>query len=146
MKYREFPWWAGLSAGLVASLAAPTAQAFERSKTPSGVGVSWARRAITFHLNERGSTDVDFDALENTVKSAFQVWSEPDCTDLSFTYAGPTGIVGVPGSLAAGVRHAGRRRVPSRALGLPPARVAIGHGVPGHVRVEAWQRARCRPG
>lgn len=90
MKYLGMPLLAGLSAGLVASLAATSAQAFERSKTPSGVGVSWAKRSITFHINERGSTDVDFDAVEDTVNNSFAVWTEPDCTDIRFNYGGTT--------------------------------------------------------
>lgn len=77
---------------LAVGLSAVAAHAFKRSSTEPGgnVGISWAKRSLTFALNSTGSADVAIDDVEGAVIDSFDVWSVPDCTDLSFSYSGRT--------------------------------------------------------
>lgn len=75
-----------LLAGLALLAAAAPAAAWEPIDPAQPV---W-RRPVGFHLNERGSDDLDIMTVESTVVRAFEDWSGPECTDLVVEYLGLT--------------------------------------------------------
>jgi hypothetical protein len=68
------------------------AQAFVRTETSTGDAVSWDRRCIPWHLNNRGTPDVSLDAARRAVQRSFSTWQNVDCSDLELTEQGLTNI------------------------------------------------------
>jgi len=52
----------------------------------------WNTRTIHFWVNENGSSDLDLPASVGATRRAFNLWSSPDCTDLSFVYRGTSNL------------------------------------------------------
>ena len=77
---------------VLAAAAPATANAFVRTETSTGDGVSWDRRCIPWHINNRGTPDVSFDAARTAVQRSFTTWQNVDCSDLELTGQGLTNI------------------------------------------------------
>lgn len=71
-------------------LTANSASAFRRSTTPAGEPLAWVTNCIDFFIHEDGSDDINFNAVEAEVFSAFNEWEGQNCGDVNFTYSGVT--------------------------------------------------------
>jgi hypothetical protein len=77
---------------VLAAAAPATAHAFVRTETSTGDAVSWDRRCIPWHISNRGTPDVSFDAARTAVQRSFATWQNVDCSDLELTAQGLTNI------------------------------------------------------
>ena len=77
---------------LIASFATPQAHAqrYVRSKTTEGVEVRWFTRCIPYYLSDRGSEGLTSAQVEEALLPAFDVWSAPECADLTTAFEGET--------------------------------------------------------
>jgi len=74
------------------SLAPSSAGAFVRTKTSDGTAIAWDRRCIPWHLNQRGSQDLTFDAARLAVTRSFETWQSEECSDMELTAQGKTNL------------------------------------------------------
>lgn len=64
---------------------------YVRSSDPTtDVCLFWTTRDVSWWLNEAGSDDVAFGDLEAALIQSFDAWERESCSDLGFTYEGPT--------------------------------------------------------
>lgn len=67
------------------------AHAFVRSKVPgTSTPLNWVTNCIGYFINEEGSDDLGFEAVEDEVARSFDQWELPTCSDVRFTYLGVT--------------------------------------------------------
>ncbi|MEE2787624.1 MAG: matrixin family metalloprotease [Myxococcota bacterium] len=72
-------------------LAVPTiASAYVQSRTQDGEAVSWVRRCIPFHVNNKGSDDLSLQLVLETIQRSLGTWSDVSCADVEFFYQGET--------------------------------------------------------
>lgn len=66
------------------------AQAFEckLSESYSYVSLSWSTRSIAYGIREPGATKISSALATRAVHDAFEQWTTPDCTDVSFVDRG----------------------------------------------------------
>lgn len=79
------------SIGLFTLLAgAPTSLAFECTPVDEApyASIRWEVRELSFSLAAPGSRTMDPVAAQEAVVRSFERWAAPDCTDLSFRFAG----------------------------------------------------------
>lgn len=79
-----------LAAG--AGLTPSAAGAFVRTTTSDGTAISWDRRCIPWHMNQRGSQDLSFDAARVAVARSFETWQSEECSDIELTPQGKTNL------------------------------------------------------
>ena len=66
------------------------AQRYVRSTTLDGVEARWFTRCIPFYLSDRGSQRLSSAQVEEALLPAFDVWSAPECADLTTAFEGET--------------------------------------------------------
>lgn len=59
--------------------------------------VAWDVDEVAVQLSSTGPEPFEFDKIEDTIRSAADVWSEPSCGALQFVYSGLTSEVAEPG-------------------------------------------------
>ena len=80
-----------LTGTLLAAFPVATAQAYVRATIPgSPICTYWSIRSIPFWINQYGSPDVSGYDDFTAIRSAFQTWTLPSCTDLAFSDQGVT--------------------------------------------------------
>ncbi len=91
---------AAIASALVATGTSSSALAFRTAadlEEFEGVErVAWDIDEVAVQLSLTGPQPFEFDELEDTVRTAAEVWSEPSCGSLRFVYTGLTGEVAEP--------------------------------------------------
>jgi hypothetical protein len=85
-------WGCLLLFALITSIGAPHAHAqrYVRSTTLDGIEARWFTRCIPFYLSDRGSQRLTSAQVEEALLPAFDVWSAPECADLTTAFEGET--------------------------------------------------------
>ncbi len=76
----------------VATLPSTRGLAWEQSKSPSGLPLSWAVSCYHWSMNEDGYSPIPFESLAGIVRDSYESWEEPECSYFRFVETAPTGV------------------------------------------------------